>query len=313
MTAPDVHLSDAEENIHTGYFDNSLEPVLSIESGDVVAFECRDAPNGHFDADSTVADLEDKPDDGHPLTGPVRIAEAKPGDVLQIDLLDVQHKGWGVSYFYPGRVEKGLLPEDFEKPGLHYWELDDDIGHFVDDITVPLDPFPGIVGVAPAADGRHSSTPPRPVGGNLDCKHLTAGSTLYLPVEVDGALASIGDGHAAQGDGEVCVTGIETPTEITAQFHVRTDLELSAPQFTTEAPLSEPQSDFHATMGIADDLRQAAKRAIRQMIDHLESERGLSRSNAYILCSTAVDLKVTEVVNAPNWTVSAYLPETIFP
>ncbi len=315
MTAADHHIPDADDTVHVGYFDNDLDPVASVSPGDVVEFECRDAPDGYFDRDSTAADLADKPNTGHPLTGPIRVKGATAGDVLEIELLDVEHHGWGVSYFYPSDAGKGLLPDDFDEPGFHFWELEGNVGHFVNGIEVPLDPFPGVVGIAPADDGRHSTTPPRRVGGNLDCKHLTADSTLYLPVEVDGALASIGDGHAAQGDGEVCVTGIEAPTTVTARFDVRRDIELDQPQFETTAPLTagDLTGDYYGTTGIADDLMDATKLAVRHMIDHLHAERGLTRAEAYILCSTAVDLKLTEVVNAPNWTVSAYLPETVFP
>jgi acetamidase/formamidase len=315
MTVVDHRIAADDDRVHVGYFDNALDPVLEIDPGDVVAFECRDAPNGYFDRDSTAADLADKPSHGHPLTGPVAVEGATPGDVLAIDILDVDHHGWGVSYFYPSEAEKGLLAEDFDEPGFHYWDLEGDVGHFVDGIEVPLDPFPGVVGLAPAADGRHSTTPPRRVGGNLDCKHLTAGSTVYLPVEVEGALASIGDGHAAQGDGEVCVTGIEAPTTVTARFDLRPGMDIDQPQFETTGPFSvgSPEAAYYGTTGIADDLMAATKLAVRHMIDHLHDERGLSRAEAYILCSTAVDCKLTEVVNAPNWTVSAYLPESVFP
>ena len=311
----DHRLSDRDENVHTGVWDNTLEPTLSVEPGSVVRFECRDAAGGHFDAESTVENLATKPSDGHPLTGPVRVEEAEPGDVLAVDLLAFQHKGFGVSYFYPGEVGMGLLPEAFEEPGLHTWDLDGDVGQFVNGIEVPLDPFPGIAGVAPAESGEHSTIPPRRVGGNMDIKHLTAGSTLYLPIEVAGALFSIGDCHAAQGDGEVCVTGIEAPMFVTARLGLRSDMDIEQPRFETTGPFTAAGVDepTFATTGIDDDLMGAAKLAIRHMIEHLSEERGLTRTEAYILCSTAVDLKINQVVDTPNWTVSAYLPEGIFP
>ena len=316
-TAYDVdhRITDGDENVHLGYWDNSLDPVRTVRPGDVVRFECRDATNNHFDHGSTVADLEQKPDDGHPLTGPVRVEGAQVGDVLDVEILDLQHEGFGVSYFYPGEVGKGLLPGDFDEPGLHTWELEGDVGHFVDGIEVPLDPFPGIVGLAPAEPGQHSSIPPRRVGGNLDVKHLTAGSTLSLPVEVDGALCSVGDCHAAQGDGEVCVTAIEAPMAVTVRFDLRRDVDLAQPRFETDGPFEPGGLEGRAigTMGIDPDIMEATKLAVRHMIDHLQEERGLSRADAYILCSAAVDLKLNQVVNAPNWTVSAYLPAGIFP
>jgi acetamidase/formamidase len=212
-------------------------------------------------------------------------------------------------------MELGLLPEDFEDPGLHVWDLEGDVGHFVDGIEVPLDPFPGVIGVAPSEAGEHDTLPPRASGGNMDVKHMTAGSTVYLPVEVEDALFSVGDCHAAQGDGEVCVTGIEAPMFVTARFDVRSDMDIEQPQFETRGPFTPTGRDepMYGTTGISDDLMEATKKAVRHMIDHLHEERGLTRGEAYLLCSAAVDLKISEVVDAPNWTVSAYLPESIFP
>ena len=209
----------------------------------------------------------------------------------------------------------GLLPEEFPDSGIHVWELDEDVGHFVNGIEVPLDPFPGVIGVAPAAEGEHGTLPPHDGGGNVDIKHLTAGSRLYLPVAVDGALFSTGDCHAAQGDGEVCVTGVEAPMFVTARFDVRPDLQIEQPQFETEGPFMPAGRDepMYGTAGVADDLIEATKKAVRYMIGHLHEHRGLTRQEAYILCSAAVDLKINEVADAPNWTVSAYLPESIFP
>ena len=311
----DHRLDDRDEHVHVGVWNNALEPVLSIEPGAVVEFECRDATNGALDADSTASDLASMTFEGHPLTGPVRVEGAEPGDVLEVEFLGFEHRGFGVTYFYPEDAGKGLLPAEFDEPGLHAWRLEGDVGRFVDGIEVPLDPFPGIAGVAPAAPGDHGTTPPRRVGGNLDVKHLTAGSTLYLPVEVAGALFSVGDCHAAQGDGEVCVTGIEAPMAVTARLSLRRDLDLEGPRFETTGPFTPTGSDerMYGTTGVADDLLEAARLAVRSMIDHLEAERGLSRSDAYLLCSAAVDLKVNQVVNEPNYTVSAYLPESLFP
>jgi len=309
--APDHRLSARDANIHYAW-DNSLDPVLTVESGDVVRFECRDATDGQLGVDATSADVYDLDFPGHPLTGPVAVEEAEPGDVLEIELLSLQHKGFGVTYFYD--EGKGLLPELFDEPFVHVWDLDGEVGRFVDGIEVPLAPFPGNLGVAPAEDGDHSTVPPRNVGGNLDVKHLTAGSTLSLPIEVDGALFSIGDCHAAQGDGEVCVTGIEAPMFVTVRFNVRSDRSLDSPQFETTGPFTPTGCDepMYATTGIDDDLMRATKHAVTAMVDHLHEERGLSRGEAYTLCSAAVDCKLSQVVNAPNWTVTAYLPESVF-
>ncbi|ELY68713.1 acetamidase/formamidase family protein [Natrinema versiforme] len=305
----------SDETVHSAW-DNSLEPVQTVESGDVVRITCRDSTGGQFGPDSTVADIADLDIDRvHTLTGPVAIEGARPGDVLEVELLAVDHSGWGVTLILPSEAELGLLAEEFPEPDLYVWDLEDGVGRFANGIEVPLDPFPGIMGVAPAEDGAHSTFPPRSVGGNMDIKQLTAGSTLYLPVAVEDALFSVGDGHAAQGDGEVCGTGIEAPMTVTCRFTLRSDLSIDQPQFETTGPFTPSGRDepMYGTTGIADDLQEAARDAVRQLIDHLEAERGLERREAYMLCSVAVDLKINEVVNAPNWVVSAYLPEGIFP
>ena len=311
----DYELSDDDANVHHAW-DNSLDPALTVEPGDAVRFECRDAVDEQVGPDTTAEEFGNVSfDPVHPLTGPVHVEGAEPGDVLEVELLGFEHKGWGYTGFMPGDMGLGLLPEDFEDPGYHAWDLDGDVAHFVNDIEVPLDPFPGTIGVAPAEDGEHDTLPPRDVGGNMDVKHLTEGSTVYLPVECEGALFSTGDCHAAQGDGEVCVTGIEAPMFVTARFDVRSDRDIEQPEFESDHPFTPTGEDepMYGTTGIAPDLMDATKKAVRHMITHLHEERGLTRSEAYILCSAAVDLKISEVVDAPNWTVSAYLPESIFP
>ncbi len=309
----DYRLSGDDANVHYDW-SNDRDPRLTVEPGDVVRFDCRDATDGQLGPGATVEELRSMTFRGHPLTGPVAVEGAEPGDVLQVDLLAFDHRGYGVTYFYDGDRGKGLLPEEFDRAGLHVWELRDDIAEFVDDIEVPIAPFPGCIGVVPGSAGHHETTPPRQVGGNVDIKHLTAGSTLYLPVGVESALFSIGDCHAAQGDGEVCVTGIEAPMSVTVRFDVRRNLKIEQPQFETDGPFTPSGRDerMYATSGVEDDLMAATKSAIRSMIDHLSAERGLTREEAYILCSAAVDLKINEVVDAPNWVVSAYLPESLF-
>jgi acetamidase/formamidase len=306
-------LGDEDSNVHHDWSPDR-DAVLTIAPGETVRFDCRDALDGQLDTDSTVEDLASMMWRGHPLTGPVAVEDAEPGDVLQVDLLNFEHRGHGFTYFYGGSAGKGLLPEDFEDAGLHVWEIKNGVAEFVDGIEVPIDPFPGCIGVAPGESGTHETTPPRRVGGNLDVKHLTAGSTLYLPIEADGALFSIGDCHAAQGDGEVCVTGIEAPMSVTARLNVRSDMEIQQPRFETEGPFTPSGSDepTYGTTGIDSDLMTATKKAIRHMIDHLHTDRGLSRAEAYILCSAAVDLKISEVVDSPNWVVSAYVARSLF-
>ncbi|SDK79955.1 acetamidase/formamidase family protein [Natronorubrum texcoconense] len=311
----DHEIRPDDDTVHS-MWDNSLEPVRTVEPGDIVQFTCRDSTDGQLGPGSTVADLADLDVSRvHALTGPVAVEGAQPGDVLEVELLDLEHEGWGHSLILPGEAELGLLSDEFPEPSLHVWDLEDGVAQFVDGIEVPLDPFPGVVGVAPEEAGSHETFPPRSVGGNMDIKQLTAGSTVYLPVAVDDALFSIGDCHAAQGDGEVCGTGIEAPMTVTCRFDLRSDLSIEQPQFETTGPFTPTGRDerMYGTTGIGDDLMEASRAAVRSMIDHLQEERGLDRNEAYILCSAAVDLKINEAVNAPNWVVSAYLPQSIFP
>jgi acetamidase/formamidase len=297
-------------------WNNALPPLLDIEPGDTVIFETRDAADGYYSPHSTHDDvLARGPFRGHPLTGPVRVQGARRGDVLVVDILDVKPAApFGWTAIRPGR---GLLPEtEFPKPYLVIWDLSDGKhARMGNGIAVPIEAFPGVVGVALEEPGGHSTLPPRKNGGNMDIKQLTAGSTLYLPVLVDGALVSLGDAHAAQGDGEVCVTAVEMTAEVTARFDLQRDRPLPEPRLRTRGPLA-PASNagpWFATTAHGPDLFAAAQQAVRYMIDHLERERRLSREEAYILTSVAADLKISEIVDAPNWIVSAFLPETIFP
>jgi len=309
-----VYQLSHKEALHTSW-DKDLDPNLHIESGDVVRFECLDANGSEVTPSTTADDLLTMEFTGHRLTGPVAVDGAEPGDVLQIDILDVTTDDWGYSVIRSEEAEVGLLHTEFPDPFIYHWNLNQEEAEFEAGITVPIEPFPGILGVAPATSSPRSTVPPRFVGGNVDVKHLITGSTLYLPVAVDDALFSIGDGHAAQGDGEVCISGIETPTEITTRFTLRSDMDITAPQFETLGPFTASGTDepMYATMGVASDLMEAAKEAVRGMISHLHKHRGLSREEAYILCSVAADLKINEIVNEPNWVVSAYIPKDLFP
>ena len=181
-------------------------------------------------------------------------------------------------------------------------------------IAVPIEPFPGVMGTALDVPGGHSTMPPRKNGGNMDIKQLVARTTLYLPVWVDGALFSIGDGHAAQGDGEVCVTAVEMMARVTLRFGLEPGRHLKEPQLRTRGPLAAGtnRGPYFATTAHGPDLFAAAQQAVRYMIDHLVAERGLAREEAYIVSSVAVDLKISEIVDTPNWIVSAFLPECIF-
>jgi acetamidase/formamidase len=301
----DHELSRDPEQLHYDW-DRERDPVLTVDPGDTVAVECRDAADGQLPEGATVADLEAVDAPGHAMTGPVAVSGLEPGDTLAVDVLDVTHEGVGWTYVYPGEAGTGLLPDDFSEGAVHTWELEGDVGYFTEDIEVPLTPFPGNLGVAPAELGPHSTTPPRRVGGNLDVKHLAAGSTLYLPVEVADGLFSVGDLHAAQGDGEVCITAIETPGTVTVRLR-RADRDVDGPEFDPAGSFTPPGGKpIRATTGLGDDLNAAAREAVRTMIRRLTTDRDLTRLQAYVLCSVAADLKVSEVVNE-TVAVTAYL------
>lgn len=298
-------------------WDNSIQPRLTIDAGDTVTFDTRDAADLYYSLDSRSEDIEKRgPFVGHPLTGPVYIRDAAPGDVLAIEVMAMEFAspfGWTAV-----RKGRGLLPEaDVPGPYLQIWDITDGTHARMrqrSDIAVPVDPFAGIMGNALALDGAHSTMPPRETGGNMDNKHLTAGSTLFLPVQVPGALFSTGDAHAAQGDGECCVTAVETCSRITLKFDLLHQKNFAEPQLRTHGPLcaSTNTGSYYATTAQGPDLFANSQQAIRYMIEHLMAERGLSWEESYVLCSVAVDLKISEVVDAPNWLVSAFLPECVF-
>ncbi|MFC4455456.1 acetamidase/formamidase family protein [Deinococcus sonorensis] len=300
--------------IHHHHFgwDNSLTPDTHAAPGDTLAFTVQDASGGQLTEHSSVADLAAFDfSRTNPVNGPVYIDGAEPGDALKVEVLDFQEGGWGWTGLIPGF---GLLADEFPDPWLHLSRYDREAVQFTPEIRLPTRPFTGTIGVAPAEPGLHSVVPPRRVGGNLDIRDLTRGSTLYLPVEVPGALFSVGDTHACQGDGEVCGTAVETAMTVQLRFSLIKGANFSAPRFEVPASGLAPvdQQGYYATTGIGPDLYRAAQDAIRAMIDHLGREYRLDPPLAYALCSVAVDLKISEIVDAPNWLVSAYLPRSIF-
>lgn len=296
---------------HTGW-DNSLEPVLELFPGDTLTLETLDASGGQLSASSTVADVTAL-DFGkiNPVTGPIRILGAEPGDALSVKILKFKPSGWGWTANIPGF---GLLAEQFREPHLKTWTFTGDRATFADGIDVPLKAFPGTIGVAPAEPGLHSIVPPRACGGNLDIRDLAVGSTLHLPVQVDGALFSVGDTHAAQGDGEVCGTAIESPMELTVQFSLIKGANFRAPQFETSGPVTRhlDEKGYYVTTGVGADLMVASQDAVSAMIDHLGKHYGLSPEDAYLLCSVACDLRISEIVDMPNSVASFYLPLELF-
>jgi acetamidase/formamidase len=292
-------------------WDNSIEPAVEVESGDAISLHARDASNGQIRKDSgaeavAAVDLEHV----NPVSGPVFVKGAAPGDVLAVELLEFTPSDWGWTALIPGF---GLLADEFPDPWLRISEVDAAAGvvRFSERVTLPLRPFPGTIGVAPAEPGEFPILPPSRWGGNLDVRHLEAGTTLYLPVGVEGALLSLGDTHAAQGDGEVCGTAIESAMDVAVRVTVRRDLSLKAPAF--DIPSAEPvsQPGFHVCTGVAPDLMEASRDAVRSMIAFLGEQHGLDRQEAYALTSVACDLRIHELVDAPNWVVGLFLPESV--
>ena len=294
-------------------WDPAIPPIATVPSGSVVMFDCLDSSNGQLTADSTLADVVAL-DFEHvdQVTGPIAVEGAVPGDTLQVDLLDFEPADWGWSASIPGF---GLLADDFPDPALRITRLPSvgERAEFLPGIRVSVLPFCGEIGVAPV-DGPRSTIPPDAHGGNMDTRHLTAGATLFLPVFHEGARLSIGDGHAAQGDGEVSGTGIETPMRATVRLTVRPDLHVTAPEFLTAAgPAADrPVGRRYATDGVGPDLMTAARDATRRMIDWLGREHGVAAIDAYLLCSVAIDLRISEIVDMPNVIVTAHCPLSIF-
>jgi len=301
----------AAEPTHS-VWDRSLPPRLRIEPGDEVAFECVDASGGQVQLGMTAAEfLGIDRTRIHPLTGPVWIEGAEPGDVLQIDVLATRHSGWGWSSVIEGL---GFLKDRFREPCLFHWQLDGESTSSLAPAVVPVRPFLGVMGVARAEDGSFRTRPPGPFGGNLDVRELCAGSRLYLPVFNHGALFSCGDGHAAQGDGEVCINGIECPLDVTLRFNLHKQQPLAGPIVeASEVAAKDSSANAWVVVETGTDLADAARAATSRMIDLLVSRWGFTEVHAYILCSVALKLRLSQVVNEPVYTVSAAMSKQILP
>ena len=310
-------LKATPKTVAWGYYDASTPPVLRVKSGDTVEIETlltsspKRLEGAGVPAEQVEQSLRDiydqvkeKGPGGHILTGPIYVENAQPGDVLEVRILSAR---LAISYAYngfgPGR---GFLPEDYPYPKMKIIPLDEKrmVAQFAPGIEIPLHPFFGSMGVAPPEPyGKFSSNPPWIHGGNMDNKDLVAGTTLYLPVHAPGALFEVGDGHAGQGNGEVDITALETSLVGTFQFVVRKDMHLRWPR--AETPTQ------YITMGLHEDLNEAAKAAVREMIDYLMTEKHLSRDDAYMLSSVAANLSITELVDG-NKGVHMSIPKGIF-
>ncbi|KAF0330789.1 hypothetical protein GQ607_002193 [Colletotrichum asianum] len=296
---------------------NATPLALTVSPGEVVSFDLLDSSGAQVTATSKASDLSAIPiSTFDPIFGPVYIEGANPGDVLEVEVVSLETAGWGFTGIMPNF---GLLAADFPDTLMlkHYhWSNSDNFITFKPGIKIPLRPFLGVAGIAPAEDGEFSTIPPLDTGGNIDCKHITQGTKLYLPVKVPGALFSCGDGHAAQGDGEVCGTAIETPMKATLRFNVRKGMPyVTSPHYDTRGSVHgkiESDPAVYAVLGIDSDLLEASKKALRSLIAHLTATRELTREEAYMLCSIAADLKIAEIVDMPNFAVSASIPYSIF-
>jgi acetamidase/formamidase len=304
-----------DHTCHHGW-NNANTPAIKIKPGETVEFHTQDSSGGQLNSKSTLADLG-KLDFAkvNPVTGPVYVDGAEPGDAIKVTLLEFGPSGWGWTANIPGF---GLLADQFKDPALNIWKYD--VASMApamfgtSGIRIPLKPFCGTIGLAPAEAGQHSVVPPRRMGGNLDIRDIAAGTELYLPVEVAGGLFSLGDTHAAQGDGEVCGTAIESPCTVAAKLELVKGANLAFPRFTTPGPVTRhlDGKGYEATTGIGPDLMQAARDAVSGMIDLLTKQHKLNAVEAYMLCSVCGDLRISEIVDMPNWVVSFYFPRVVF-
>jgi acetamidase/formamidase len=305
-----VHRLDAEPT-HS-VWDRSLEPRLRIAPGDEVQIACVDASGGQVRPGMSTNDyLSIDRTRIHALTGPVWIEGAEPGDVLQVDVLSTRHSGWGWSSIVEGL---GLLKDRFRDPYLFQWTLESDSTTSLAPAIVPVRPFLGVMGVARPEDGSFRTRPPGAFGGNMDVRELYAGSKLYLPVFNCGALFSCGDGHAAQGDGEVCINGIECPLDVTLRFQLHKQSPLASPLVEVhDSAHADAAGDAWIVVETGIDLYDAARGATSRLVDLLVSRWGFSAVHAYILCSVAMRLRLSQVVNEPVHTVTAALSKRILP
>lgn len=293
-------------------WDNTLPPALEVGPGETFTVALRDAADQQLKPGTSLSKLRRIDFDGFwPLSGPLVVRGARPGDAVEVEILELRPGSWGWTLIIP---ERGLLRDEIPGPYLHHWELrpDRDVTDLRPGVRVPLAPFLGVIGCAPAGPGTRSPLPPRAVGGKLDMPQLTVGAKLTLPVQVAGALLSFGHGRAAQGDGEVCGTGIEC--EMTAVLRVQLHPGRAPHEPFAVLPDGGLRREGPRLLvtGSAPELREAARRATRHMIDYLRAEHRMSREMAYVLCSVTAELRIAQAVNTPHWTVTMSLPLTIF-
>ncbi|MDA8346709.1 MAG: acetamidase/formamidase family protein [Thermaerobacter sp.] len=289
-------------------WNRDLAPAVTVDPGATVSLEVANASGGQFGADASVDDVARLDFSRvNPVTGPVFVRGAEPGDSLVVDILSIDLDTWGWTANIPGF---GLLADAFQTPHLRISKVSAHTADLMPGLRIPVVPFIGTIGVAMPSSGDHPIVPPSPQGGNMDIRHITPGARLHLPIAVHGALLSLGDTHAAQGDGEVCGTAIETSSVVTVRVHLEKGGARPYPMVETH-PRSARQGRAIATTGIAPDLFEAARAATRGMIEEIVRRTGVTALDAYLVASVAGDLKISEVVDAPNWVVSMHLEKDI--
>jgi acetamidase/formamidase len=309
------HTLDPSQTHHK--WDRTLPPAIEIAPGDVLHCQTDEVTGGQVKPGDPAERLRELNFDLlYPLAGPVFVQGAAPGDLLEVEVLALKPLEWGWTGIIPGL---GLLPDDFPDPYIRYFDLTQgDATALRDDIHIPIQPFCGTMGVVPDdATEPLQVLPPTKGGGNIDTRHLGVGSKLYLPVFVEGAMFSAGDCHAAQGDGEVCVTGIECPMAFSLRFNVVKNQPVRpwSYRFITPPGSLQPKYDengYYVATALGPDLHTNAQNAVRDLIGWLGTEKGLSREDAYVLCSLAADLKISQIVDAGIYGVSAYLALSVF-
>jgi len=298
-----------KHHIHS-HWDRTLHPVLEIRPGKEIFFDLPDASNGEVTPESTaeqIGQMDFRKMD--PLIGPVWVEGAEPGDALEVEILDIKPKKFGWTALLP---HFGLLADQFTEPRLKIWDIDgrDEIDVFGSKFT--LCPMLGCVGVAPEQDGQFASVTPTHVGGNIDVKYVVAGSHLFLPVQNPGALLSVADGHALQGDGEISGTAIECPVDTTIKVHLHKGMNLRAPQVVTGPIKQTVDEGYRIFMGIGPDLMQAAREACLQATEAIAKSLQVDEADAYNLLGILGDLRIHEIVDQPNWVVGCLIPERLF-
>jgi len=285
-------------------FSNSIPYQIKVPNGSVIEAFTLEATGGQLNINSTLNDFQKVDmDKVHTLTGPIYIDGAEVGDVLAVELLDLELGDWGWTGMGP---EFGFLAGETEAKGFKTYKLDkeNNLVHFSDDISIPMKPFAGVMGVAPNTEEMLTTFPPRANGGNMDDPNLVKGVTVYFPVFVKGALFSIGDAHAVQGLGEVVGTAVECDMRIRFRLSVLKDKKIAEPEYESK--------DYYATTGFATTIDEAAKKATRYMVEHISKTHSISQEEAYMLCSLIGDLKIAEVVDLPHMLVTMHIPKSVF-